>query len=78
MNTLIHADIFFVIASVGFVLLAVLLAVALFNVIGILRSVRHISKKVETGVDSIGDDLVSGIRESGIYRMVFGRKRKSK
>lgn len=79
MNTLIHADIFFVIASVGFVILAGLAVVALIYFIGILRSIKHMAQKIEGDVESISTDakeFFHDVRSSGIYRMFFGRKKK--
>lgn len=81
MQTLIHADIFFFISSVGFVLVTCVLLVGLMYVISILRSVRRITERIENGMDTVGEDareLVSDLRESTVFRMLFGgRKRRS-
>ncbi len=78
MQTLIHADIFFFIASIGFVLMFGLSVVVLIYLIGILRSVRHMSRKIEGDIESVSTEVkefVVDMRESRLYRMVFGKKR---
>lgn len=79
MNTLVHADIFFFISSIGFIILASLLTVALVYSIGILRKVKNITEKIGDNVEGISDDareFVRDVRESGVYRMLFGRSKK--
>lgn len=81
MQTLVHADIFFFISSVGFVLVTCVLLAGLMYMISILRSVRRITERIENGMDTVGEDareLVSDLRESAAFRMLFGgRKRRS-
>lgn len=80
-QTLIHADIFFFIASIGFIVITLLIAVGLVYVIRILRGVRRITDKIEQGINTAEEDvkeLISDLRESSIFRMIFGgRKRKA-
>ena len=79
MNTLIHADIFFFVSSVGFVILAGLLIVALVYVIGILRKIKAISQKIGDDVQDISADtkaFIHDIRESGPYRLLFKKRKK--
>lgn len=79
-QTLIHADIFFFIASIGFVLITCILAVGLVYMIGILQSVRRITDKIESGIATVGEDakeLVSDLRESMAFRMLFGGRKRN-
>jgi hypothetical protein len=81
MNTLAHADIFFFISSIGFIVLASLGIVVLVYVVGILKRIRKISEKIGDNVEDISSDakeFVRDIRDSAIYRMLFGRKKTKK
>jgi uncharacterized protein YoxC len=76
-----HADIFFVIASVGFVVLAILLVVLLIGLITFVRTINRVGKKVEKNVDMVGEDVqsfVEDMRESTLFRFIGGRRRKKK
>lgn len=57
MDTLIKADIFFVVSAVSIVLLTVLVVVALFYVIHILRNIGRISDDVKEESEEIIDDI---------------------
>lgn len=57
MNTFIHADIFFFIASVGFILVAIILAVGLLYAISIMMDIKHISRRIRDEGDEVIDDL---------------------
>ena len=57
MATLIHADIFFFITSVVTVILGILVAVALFYIVLILRDLRHISDLAQKSGDKLAGDL---------------------
>ena len=57
MDTLIKADIFFFLTSVVVVILAILVAVALFYIVRILRDIKILSTKVREEGDKIVDDV---------------------
>lgn len=79
MNTLVHADIFFFISSIGFVIIFSLLVVALVYGIRLLRRVDHISKKIEASIDIAADDtkaLIADLRDSVAFRFLFGKRRR--
>ncbi|HWC57678.1 MAG TPA: hypothetical protein VG621_01860 [Candidatus Paceibacterota bacterium] len=81
MNTLVHADIFFFIASIGCVILFILGIIAMIMVVRILHRVQKISAKLESGVDALGSDVhawLTDMRKTLIYRMLFGRRSRSK
>ena len=79
MNTLQNANIFFLISSIGFVLLWILIAILLIYIIRLFKSVSRISRMIEMGVANIGDDareLIDDLRDSAIFGMMFGRRKK--
>ena len=57
MNEILHANIFFVIASVATVCFTVLLCVLLYHVIKIVRAIRRIVERVETGSEALASDV---------------------
>jgi hypothetical protein len=57
MDEVLHANIFFVIASVATVLFTILVCVFLYHVIKIVRSVRRLVERVEAGSEVIAEDL---------------------
>ena len=80
-QTLIHADIFFFIASIGFTVVTIALLIGLFYIIRVVRSVDRITTKIEIGIDTVSDDakdLVADLRDSMAFRMIFGGQRKRK
>lgn len=62
MSEILQANIFFMITSVAVVLFTLLVCVALFHVIKILRAVRRIIERVDEGSEHIAED-VSQLRE---------------
>jgi hypothetical protein len=81
MNTFIHADIFFFVATIGFSILFVGMIVGLYYIIGILKSARRVSLKIEESVDNLSVDakeFFGDIRQSLLYRMLFSKRRSSK
>lgn len=59
-DSLIKADIFFFVATIGLVLLTLLLIVGLVYIVSILRTIRRISKTAQAGTETI----VAGIQEA--------------
>jgi hypothetical protein len=57
MSEFLKMDYFFVISTVGFVILGILLIVALVYIIMLLRSLNHIAQIVEDETDAIKDDI---------------------
>ncbi len=62
MSEILQANIFFIITSVAVVLFTLLVCVALFHVIKILRAIRRIVDRVDEGSEHIAED-VSQLRE---------------
>lgn len=57
MNEVLHANIFFIIASVATVCFCILVSLILYHVLKIVRSVRVIAKRIEDGSGVIADDV---------------------
>jgi membrane protein implicated in regulation of membrane protease activity len=69
MNDILHANIFFFITSVAVVVLAILGAVALYYILGILKNIRNISDRAERGSEILAGDmehLRENIKEEGM------------
>lgn len=72
MSEVLHANIFFIIASVGTVVFILLVSVALYQVVKILRCVRSIVERVEVGSETILDD-VSQLRSYVVSGSLFSQ-----
>jgi len=78
--SLIHADIFFVVATVGFALLAILGAIALVYLILLLRRLHRAAKTIEQEVRQASietSEFFAQVSQSRIFSWLFG-SRKSK
>ncbi len=74
MNEILHANIFFVIASIGTVFFLLLTSVILFHAIKIIKSIRRIVEKIELGSEVLASDVAnlrSQIMSGGIVSRLF-------
>ncbi len=81
MENLIHADIFFFIASIGFILLGLLGAIVLLYIIRLLRSLVRTMEQIESDIARVGEtarELVDDIRDSALLSLILGKKRSRK
>ncbi len=79
MDSLIHADIFFFISTIGFSILCAIAIVGFVYVVGILRHIRRISANLEGDMKNISGEateFIKDIRKSVVYRMIFGKSRR--
>ncbi|MEI6022577.1 MAG: hypothetical protein WCQ32_01925 [bacterium] len=79
MNIATQSSIFFLISSIGFVLLWVLFAICLFYAIKILRHIKKLIDLLEKNIDSLNEDakdLLFDIQESTLFRLFFPKKRR--
>ena len=63
MEDILKADIFFFIASLGVVLFTILVGMALYQVVRILKLIRRIVERVDAGSEVLVDDI-ENLRES--------------
>jgi hypothetical protein len=81
MNSIPHADMFFFIASIGFIVTFLLIVILLAYLISIFRKINRISAKIEKDIENIGDtakDFVMQLWDSTVFSWIFGKKRKPK
>jgi len=57
MDSLIHADVFFFITSISIFIVTVIIVIAAFYIIKILRDLKHISERAKTEGDELLDDM---------------------
>lgn len=85
MNEILHANIFFIIASIATVIFIILVSLILFHVLKIVKSIRSVMKKIEDGSEVIAAD-VAHVRElvstggflSSFFQFIMGMSRKRK
>ena len=81
MNTIAQSEVFFIISSVGFVTLWILAAIFLVYLIRIMHTLSGIIDKIDRGIDNIDDTIketILDIKDSAIFRFIFGKKRRSR
>lgn len=72
MNEVLHANVFFVIASVATVAFCILTCIILYHVLKIVRSLRSIIERIEAGSEVIAQD-VAHVRELIASGGIFSR-----
>jgi hypothetical protein len=73
MQSIIHADIFFFIASIAAVVFTIVAAIAGIYVIGIVRDVKEVTRRVRSGVEQVSESaeaLVEDIKHDGVIATV--------
>ena len=83
MESIIHADIFFFIASIGVIIFTIVAAVAGIYMIGIMRDVKCVTKRIRNGVEHISEsaeEIVDDIKHDGIIATIskFGHQEAKK
>lgn len=59
MNEILHANIFFFIASLATIAFTILVCIILYQVVRILASVRALLERIEAGSEMIAEDVVA-------------------
>ncbi len=80
MENLIHADVFFFISSIGFMIIGILAIIIMIKIMHITATFSRIAKKVERDIDAIGDttkEIVEEMRDSLLYRLLFSGRKKN-
>jgi Na+-transporting methylmalonyl-CoA/oxaloacetate decarboxylase gamma subunit len=78
MDTQAQSEVFFLISSIGFVLLWILGAVFLFYLIRAMRTIDRVVERAEKEVDTISDatkEMIEDIKDSTIFNFLFKKKR---
>ncbi len=75
MSEVLYTNVFFIITSIAVILFTVLLCIALYFVIKILRTVRKIIDRVDSGSETIADDIAqlrSYVAEGSLFSHIVG------
>ncbi len=81
MNSIPHADLFFLVATIGFIVIFALFAIALLYLISLFKSILTISKIIEKDIESIGDttkEFIMQLWDNPIFSFLFGSKKKKR
>ncbi len=79
MDTLMQADIFFFISSIGFVLITIGVLILVYYAIRAVRRFEEFTEVVEAHIEDAKDgvmDFKEDIKESLVYNFIFGKKKK--
>jgi len=75
MNEILHANVFFIIASVATVIFSIIVALVLFQVFKIVQSLRRIIERIEAASEQVADDVAharSLLYNGGMIAKVMG------
>ncbi len=72
MNEVLHANIFFIIASIATVIFCILVCIILYHVLKIVRVVRSIAERVDASSQQIAEDI-SNAREFVVSGSLWAR-----
>lgn len=81
MNTLAHADIFFFISSIGFVIIFILAIIALVYLISLFRKIHRLTTDLEArakNIEASAEDIIEAVRSSVVFRLLFGNRTASR
>ncbi len=76
-----YIQLFFIISSIGFVMLWILVGIFLFYLIKTMRIFHRLSQKLETSITTMSDsieEIVEDVRGHSVYRFIFGDRKKSR
>jgi uncharacterized protein HemY len=57
MNEILHANVFFVIASIATVVFSIIVCLVLFHVLKLVKSIRRIVERIEQASEQVADDV---------------------
>lgn len=75
MNEILHANIFFLIASLATVVFCILISIALYQLIKILKLIRNLMERIEAGSELIAEDVAqvrAFIKSGSLMSRIFG------
>jgi hypothetical protein len=76
MNEILHANIFFVIASIATIVFSILVSVILYHLIKVIKIVRLILTRLEAGSEVLAEDLAQMrqmvVNGAGIFSRIIG------
>lgn len=75
MDEILHANIFFFIASAATIIFCILVSIALYQVIRILKILRSLMERIEAGSELIAEDVAqvrAFIKNGSLMSRIFG------
>lgn len=75
MSEVLYTNVFFIITSIAVVIFTIFLCLAMYYVIKILRTVRKIIDRVDSGSETIADDIAqlrSYVTEGSLFSHIVG------
>ena len=85
MNEILHANVFFVIASIATVVFCIIVSLILFHVLKMVKSVRRIVERIESASEQVADDvahareiLYNGGMIARVMSFMAGSRRKTR
>ena len=79
MDTLLKANIFFIITSIAVIIVTVFVCAVLYQLMRVLQQVRILSKKIESNINDVSDDVKDTVRQisaSRVFNFIFPKRRK--
>ncbi len=80
MGNLAYSELFFLISSIGFIIVFAVIIYLLYFLIKAVKTFNNLVDKLDGEIDNIGDtakDLVDDIRHSFLYKMAFNPKKRT-
>jgi len=75
MNEVLHANIFFIIASVAFIIFSIVATLILVQVLKLVKSIRKIVERIEAGSEQLATDAAhvrQFVSQGGIFSKMIG------
>ena len=85
MNEILHANVFFIIASVATIIFCIIITMILFHILKLVKSVRRIVERIEDASEQVADDVAhvrtlffNGGMIARVMTFMAGSRRKSR
>ena len=75
MNEILHANVFFVIASIATVIFTLIVSLVLYNVLKMVKSIRRIVERIEAASEQVAEDVAQArdlLYNGGMIARVMG------
>lgn len=81
MESILKSDIFFFITSVSICIVTVILVIAGYYIVKILRNIEDITKKIKKTVSNVESDfseIGERVTDSALFSFIFGKRKRKK
>jgi uncharacterized protein YoxC len=79
MDAIEQSQVFFLISSIGFVVLGILAAIFIIYLLRAIKTFSRIMEKMEKDIDEIGDttkEMIEDLKNSVVFNFLFRKKKK--